>query len=181
MVTELQDTQLLSKIATGDLIALEAKCHCLRLVKLRNRYRTYSRKANQESQNTDEQMKKSIALVELTTYIKKSVDSGTLLFKLSELHSMYTYHLQSQDVNKLINKTRLKNYLLEHFPEAQEQNDGKNIIIIFEKGMKNMLKDALKKRDFSEDAAVLAKASLVLSHNIVKKNLCLQVSSHSYP
>ena len=34
-------------------------------------------------------------------------------------------------INKQINKTRLKDKVLEKFPEAQEQHDGKNIIIVF--------------------------------------------------
>jgi len=38
MVTELQDTQLLSKIAAGDLIAIEAKYHLLCLVKMSLRH-----------------------------------------------------------------------------------------------------------------------------------------------
>ena len=104
MATELQDTQLLSRIAAGDVIAIEAKYHLSCLVKLRNRYRTHTRKENQASQNTDEKMKESIALVELTTYIDTSVNAGTLLFKLSELHSMYVNRLENMGVNKLINK-----------------------------------------------------------------------------
>ena len=46
--------------------------------------------------------------------------------------------------------------MLEKFPEAQEQHDGKNTIIVFEDGMENILREALKKRDFSEDIAILA-------------------------
>ena len=70
---------------------------------------------------------------------------------------LYVSRLENLGIKKAINKTRLKVQLLEHFPEAQEQFDGRNIVIIFKEGMKSMLRDALK-RDFSEDAAVLAKA-----------------------
>ena len=60
-------------------------------------------------------------------------------------------------------QTRLKVNLLEKFPfpEAQEQHDGKNTIIVFEEGMKNMLREALKKRDFTEDVAILTKAATI--------------------
>ena len=145
---------------------MEAKYHLPCLVKLRNRYRTQSRKENQPFQNTEEKMKESIALVELTTYIEKSVNSGTLLYKLSELHSLYVNRLENMGVSKMINKTRLKSCLLDHFPDAQELHDGRNTIIIFKEGMRNMLRDALRKRDFSEDAAVLAKAATIIRKDI---------------
>ncbi len=86
--------------------------------------------------------------MELTSYIEKAVDSGTLLFQLSDVHSMYVNRLTDFGINKKINKTRLKVSVLEKFPEAQEQHDGKNTVIVFEEGMKNMLREALKKRDF---------------------------------
>ncbi len=65
-------------------------------------------------------------------------------------------------MNKSINKTRLKNDVLEYFPESQEQQDGKSIVIVFREGMRNMLKEALKKRDFTEDAFILAKAAAIV-------------------
>ena len=55
--------------------------------------------------------------------------------------------------------------MLHHFSEAQEQCDGKNTVIVFKKGMQNMLKEALKKRDFSEDAAILAKAAMIIRND----------------
>jgi len=38
-------------------------------------------------------------------------------------------------------------------------------IIVFKKGMQNMLKEALKKRDFSENAAILAKAAMIIRND----------------
>ena len=150
MATELRDTQLVSRIAGGDLIAIEAKYHLPCIARLRNRFCSHTRKKNQASENIEEKMKESVVLVELTTYIEKSVNSGTLLFKLSELHSMFVNCLENMGVSKQINKTRLKSYLLEHFPDAQEQHDGRNTIIILREGMRNMLSDAFKKRDFEK-------------------------------
>ena len=67
-------------------------------------------------------------------YIKFAVDSGTVAFKLSEVHSIYINRLKDSGVDKMI--TRLKTDLLEHFSEAQEQNDGKITVIVFEKSPK---------------------------------------------
>ena len=52
MVTELQDTKLLAQIGTEDLIAKEAKYHLKCLVKVRNRYRSYQRKNEEQQQAT---------------------------------------------------------------------------------------------------------------------------------
>ena len=48
MITELQDTRLLTRIDGGDLIAKEVKYHLKCLTALRNRYRSHVRKLNQE-------------------------------------------------------------------------------------------------------------------------------------
>lgn len=168
MITTLQDTLLLAQIEGGDLIAKEVKYHLKCLVNLRNRYRSLSRKSNQQKQisESDDKMNESRAFIELTSYIEEAVNSGTLLFKLSEIHSLYVSRLEDLGIEKLINKTRLKVDLLEYFPEAQEQFDGRNIIFIFKHGMRNMLKEALKKRNFSEDAAILAKAATIVRNDI---------------
>ena len=173
MISELQDTYLLAKIdgGQGDLIAKEMKYHLKCLVSLRNRYRSHKTTVKQQNQNSNKKLDESIAFVEITSYIEKAVDSGILLFKLSELHSLYVNRLEDLGVSKSINKTRLKNDLLEHFPESQEQQEGKSTLIVFREGMKNMLKEALKKRDFNEDAWILAKAAVIVRKDIFNHEL----------
>lgn len=107
MISELQDTTLLSRIDGGDLIAKESKYHLKCLVSLRNTYRNHIRKSSPQHLNIYERLNKSRAFVELTNYIEKAVDSGTLLFKLSELHALYANHLKDLGITKLVNKTRL--------------------------------------------------------------------------
>ena len=166
MLTELQDTQLLAKIGTEDLIAKEVKYHLKCLIKLRNRYRSYKRQNQVHEQEViDERINESRVFVELTTYIEKSVEAGTLLFKVAELYSLYINRLGDFGIRKTVNKTRFKNDLLQHFSEAQEQCDGKNTVIVFTRGMQNMLKEALKKRDYSEDALILAKAATIIRND----------------
>ncbi len=165
MIIELQDTQLLSQIEGGDLIASEAKYHLKCLVNLRNRYRSPIRKSSLELERINEKVNESRVFVELTSYIERAVCSGTVLFKLSDIHTLYVNRLEDVGIAKVINKTRLKNQLLEHFSEAQEQYDGRNVIV-FKNGMENMLREALKKRDFSEDAVILAKAASIIRNDI---------------
>lgn len=166
IATELQDTQLLGRIAGGDLIALEAKHHLSCLTQLRNKYRTHERMKKQVCPNTDEKIQESVARVELMSYIKKMVDSGTLMFTPSEIHSLYVSRLEYLGIKKQINKTRLNDDILQHFPEAQDQHDGRNTIIIFKEGLRNLLKTALKQRDYSDDATTLAKAASIIRNDI---------------
>jgi len=84
------------------------------------------------------------------------VDSGILLFKLSEIHSLYVNRLKDLGIIKTINKTKLKEILMKHFPGAQEQCVGRSTVIVFNKAMQSLLREALKERNFSEDAAILA-------------------------
>ena len=183
MITELQDTQLLARIDGGDLIAKEMKYHLKCLTTLRNRYRSHVRNLNQEEEKIikdEERMNESRMFVELASYIEKAVDSGTLLFKLSELHSLYVIRLKDLGIVKAVNKTRLKYLILNYFPGAQEQNDGRNTILVFNKAMQSMLKKALRKRDFSEDAIILAKAAKII-RNDVFNHQCLQFTGNFPP
>ena len=166
MVTELQDTELLARIDGGDLIAQEMKYHLKCLTSLGNCYKSHVRKLNQEedkAHTAEENMNISRVFVELVSYIEKTVQSGTSLFKLSEIHFLYMNRLKDFGISK---GTRLKERLLEHFPEADEQCDGRNTIITFNKGVQSILREALKERDFSEDANILAKAATIIRTDI---------------
>ena len=87
-------------------------------------------------------IKETQAFVELVEYVK----DDKLIFRLSELHSLYVRRLE-------INKTKLKISLLECYPDAQEQSDGKNI-------------SKMPFCDLSGDATILAKASEIIRKDI---------------
>lgn len=76
MITELNDTKLMTRIVGGDLIATEAKYHLPCLTKLRNRYRSLTRMTDHSAEDKDEKMTESRAFVELKAYIEKSVDAS---------------------------------------------------------------------------------------------------------
>ena len=65
-------------------------------------------------------------------------------FKLSELRFLYESRLKDFGISKERNKVRFKEQILAHFTEAQAQSDGKNIILVFDKGMQQLLKQACK-------------------------------------
>ena len=167
IITELNDSRLLVRIVGGDLIAIGAKYHLKCLIELKNRYRNHVRRSNKNKQNINENVCNSRVFVELASYVKKEVNSGKVLCKLSELHSLYESRLEYLGNAKSVSKTRLKEHLLEYFKEAREQFDGRNTFLVLKEGMRNMIQDALKKRVFSEDALILARAASIIRKDIL--------------
>lgn len=181
MVTELQDNAILPRISDVDLMAADARYHLKCVTELRNRYRCHlTRKREENFEKEEEKIKESQAFVELTENIKDCTIDDKLIFQLSELHSLYTSRLQTLGVVKQINKMRLKNSILETFPEAQDQSDGKNTLIVFKKAMQQLLKDAeqVQQRDFSEDATILTKASVVIRKDLFDHEASQTVASN---
>ena len=72
------------------------------------RYHILARKLNKEPAPIDEKVNVYGSFVQLTSYIEKAMDSQTLLFKLSDMHSLYVNRLEDLGIKKLVNKTRLK-------------------------------------------------------------------------
>ena len=102
------------------------------------------------------------ALSELFEYIKESMQEEKYLFKLEELHSLFINRLRCYGIETTKNKTRLKEKILEEFPDATEQTDGKNTIIAFPDGMKRVMRDAMMKQDHSYKAEILSQAAKIV-------------------
>jgi hypothetical protein len=166
IATELEDVQLLARLSGGDVIAIEAKYHKHCLTHLQNRYRSYKRKLAAEK-NTDVTVNESRVFVELIAHITTSVETGEYMFQLKDLFNLYVERLKSFDIHKDVNKTRLKQQILDHFKQdLQEQHIGKNVVLVFKEGMEKILKNALKERDFSEEVRVLAKAATIVRQDM---------------
>ncbi|KAG1666280.1 putative aldolase class 2 protein [Nymphon striatum] len=156
--TELNDTALLARISGGDLVAIEAKYHydCLSLYK--NRHRSAQRASHSYAATNESRLQEARAFAEFVSYIECSVENGNYIFKLSELHGLYVSRLHNLGVDKPIHKTRLKIQLLGHFLDGcQEQSDGKNILLVFNEGLKKILKQAVDSRDFEAEAISMVK------------------------
>ena len=117
MVTELQETELHARIAGGDLTAIDAMHQKNCLTNMNNKYRAYKRKEN-ATLNIDEHVNESRAFSELVSYMENCMrNDSCLIFKLSELHSLYVDRLASFGIHKTVNKTRFKQQILDHFPD----------------------------------------------------------------
>jgi len=165
MAIDLQDTALITRIDGGDLTALEAKYHLSCLTALRNRHRSFLRQKSSSS-NGEEGKIEARAFVELITYVENSIESGTFCFKFSLLRQIYANRLHDLGIDKEINKVRFKDKVLNYFTNAQEQNDGKNVILVFEQGMQQLLKTSAECSNYQEDALTLMKAAKIVRNEI---------------
>ena len=105
------------------------------------------------------------AFAELVTYIESAIEEHNYFFKFSELQSLYEKRLQDFGILKEINTVCFKKQILSHFPEAQAQSDGENIVLIFEKGMEQILQQAYN-CNYKDDALVLSKAAKIIQEDI---------------
>ena len=161
MATDLQDTELMVKLAGPDLVAKGANYHKNCLTHLYTKHRSHIRAKNRELP-TREALIEARALLELQCYIKESLEEGQHIFKLADLQKLYSARLEQYGINQYIHSTRLKKLILQDFPEAQEQSDGKYTIIIFPEGMRTLLKEAMKTRDQSWKAKILIQAAKIV-------------------
>lgn len=154
MAFQMQDCQLIAKLAAGDMVAIEAKYHSRCVLAYKRKYTAYVKRCSErETTTNDVSAAEARTFAELISFMESSAEGGTLLFKLSSLHDLYVSRLRNLHVDKSFNKTRLKNRIIEHYHGAiQEQTDGKNTVVVFNQGIETLLKDALKKRNCEEEA-----------------------------
>jgi hypothetical protein len=158
-IFELQDMDLLTKVSSSDLIALEAKYHSKCLVALYNRLRTA--RESQSNSNVDK-IAKGIALAELLQYIEdaKYDEEKAVVFRLADLVRLYGERLKQlgADVPKRIHSTKLKDRILRHFSDIREQRDGIHTLLAFDKDIGLAIKRACE-ADYDDEAIHLAKAA----------------------
>ena len=160
MATKMQDTNLLSRMSGGDLIAIEAKYHSKCMLQYKNKFKIFER--NQETEESfssvEEMAVEARVFSELIYYIECALEQGTYIFKLSELHALFEERLKALQAPKAVNRSRLKTKILaQFFPDCQEQSDGKNTLLVFSEGMRLLLKQAVKSRDFDKEAITMAR------------------------
>ena len=138
MATAMGDQDLLVKLAGGDLVAIEAKYHFNCLSKYRNRYRAHVRAGTSvsNSQHSADSRAKAQAFAETIADIENMIEEGNQILKLTDLYAMYVKRSRKLGLDTSINKTRLKNNIIDHFLDAgiQEQTDRTNTLLIFPEG-----------------------------------------------
>lgn len=144
MATELQDTNFLATLSSGDMVAIASVYHRKCKTSLKNRYRSKLREQNDDRLIKDSNISEARTFTELISYMENCGENGKTIFYLSELYNSYTSRLRDFNITKKVIKTRLKNRILAHFCEdIQEQTVGRNTVLVFNNEITFLLKKAL--------------------------------------
>lgn len=165
----LDDTELLGRLSTGDMVALEAKYHAKCLASLYNRAAKVS-KADFPSGKEREATLAGIAFAELITYIEDARDEETLapVFKLVDLTRLYSTRLQQLGVETKVHSTRLKQRILGQIPDMQAYPKGRDTLLVFDADIGLALTKACE-RDSDSDAIHLARAAQIVRMHMFHK------------
>ena len=151
---------MLTRIEGGDLTALDAKYHLALFDSFRNRHRSLLRQNLGSDSSLQEIEIEARALIELISHVENSLEDGIFCFKFSALRELYQNRLSSLELEKEINRVRFNERVLEFFSNAQQQIDGKNLVLVFEQGMKNSMQ-------CEENAVILMKVAKIVRNDIL--------------
>ena len=169
--TKLQDHKLLSKLAAGDMHALDAYYHPSCLTALYNRLRNIRPLKKQEHNESSQVSLEAIALAELVMYIEEA--PRPMIFQLSDLAKMYSCSLKQLGghVAGRVNSTRLKDRLLAQIPELGAYTEGKEVKLAFSGDIGAALHFA-QSYDYDTEAMHLAKAAMLVRKELLDKKQC---------
>jgi hypothetical protein len=162
-----KDLRILTKLAAGDMIAIEAKYHINCLTAYNNEVRPL-REENPEAKLS--QQLQGIAFAELVAYMEESREvNGTDAFQLAELSELYSNRLvqlgAKSDSNR-VHSTRLKERLLKAMPDLTAHNQGKHVLLSYKEDVANLLQNSLDKDD---DALHIMRAAKAIRAEFLNK------------
>lgn len=159
MALDLNDSMLLARLSGEDLVAMEAKYHARCLIAFRNRYRSVQRAkvaTAKQKECSNETILLALAYGELFSYIESQIDVGETLFILAELHRLLQERLTILGVHTGTHRPTVKAKIMQRFKgKCDEQFDGRNTVLVFNSGLQELLKEALKFRDYNAQALSL--------------------------
>ena len=167
---QLEDSALLAKLSSGDMISQDAVYHASCLVALYNK----ARSSSDTNDNQDSKVLKGIALAQLIEYIEgtraETVDTVPI-FKLADLTKMYSDRMQQlgEDCSSRVNSTHLKNRILANVPGIQAHTQGKDVMLAFKDNLGDALKSLKEQQDFDSEAVTLLKAAKIIRRDILNK------------
>ena len=165
---QLGDSKILTKLAGGDMVAINARYHLSCLTRLRNRLRDCS---TQLEKVRDVESADELVLREILCTIDEARNNPSIIpiFKLSELTKRYESRLaelESQHPESCrLNSTRLKERLISQRPDLRAEKSGHEVLLIFEEYVGSILKDTLEE-DEDRNTALLAKAAKIVRTDI---------------
>ena len=167
----LQENELLAKLSSGDMVAVDALYHKSCLTTLYNKARSLEN--NADSKQHAEKTINGIVLAELVAYIedKRNQGNDVSVFKLKDLTNMYTSRLQQFGYGQTtIHSTRLKNRILASVPDLQAFQQGRDILLAFNNEIGVVLGKVLNS-DADDDAKHLARAAAIVRKEMSRTKL----------
>ena len=166
----MEDFQLLGKLNSGDMIAQDAMYHKICLLNL---YRQASSAQLDGTYTEKEQRCHGIAFSKLIMYIEDHIDASSAsdiipVMKLSDLVKVYRQFLEELGVSieKRIHSTRLKNRILAQFDDISSHNEGKEVLLVFQRDIGAAVASAAS-IDYDDEGFILAKAAQILRRDIL--------------
>ena len=163
------DNRLIGKLASGDMVAIEAKYHAKCLVGLYNQARKLKLSLNSENASSYKPIDiEELAFSELVAFIDETVEvEEPAVLKLSDLVNVYSSKLSElggQHPDR-INATRLKTRVLTVFPDLTAHAQGREVLLVLSHEIGDVLLEA-KNRD--SEAFCLAKAAMIVRREILQ-------------
>lgn len=157
---KLGEDRVLALLAEGDLVAIEAKYH-LKCYTMFNRRYSIICKQNTVSENLE-----ITAENELLQFIKEEISGGTRSFPLQDLTEMMTERLEQYGIQKIVNRTRLKDTILKNFPELREEKGVRDrVFIMCSTTARKIISDSSQTPD--EEAHTLLMAASILRNAVL--------------
>ena len=101
------------------------------------------------------------AQIELLQYMKEEIAEVRRIVSLQDLTDMMTIQLQQHGIQKVVNCTRLKKTVLQHFPNMTAEKGIRNrVFIVCSKTARKMISDATQTPD-EESRTLLMVASIL--------------------
>ncbi|KAK6187414.1 hypothetical protein SNE40_005450 [Patella caerulea] len=164
---KLKDSNLLRKIAGGDLVAIEAKYHKSCMTKLFHD----ARAAQKCDDETDISSFDSIALAELIAHIDEasSLQDTAPVFRLADLVETYRQRLidlgMPPDIH--VNRTRLKERLLLNCPHLTATKFGREILLVVDRDIGDAV---IRACTADSDIMCLSKAATIVRRQIFEND-----------
>ena len=151
----LGEDRIVGLLSEGDLVAIEAKYH-------RNCYTSFNRRyAEIRKEVVAHEDLEATAENELFQFIKEEIVEGHEIFVLQDLTDMMTERLEQHGIKKTVNRTFLKNRVLEYFPNmTAEKGVRDRVFIVCSKVARQIISSASKTPD--EEARTLLSAASIL-------------------
>lgn len=158
--------RLLTKLASGDMVANDVVYHAQCLTALYNRL---GKETSTSSNNTSLSLE-AIVLAELVSYIQENRDQSSFL--LSNLVKLYSQRLKELDaiVPERINSTRLKERLQSAIPGLKPYTEGKEVRLTYDDNISAALKlaEGFNQADFDTEALHLAKTASIIRRELLR-------------